>query len=494
MNNVQITATSIVLFRRLDYNLSPLERFVFFRLWLIYSDQEIDTSAPLALAKEIGIHSIKLRNTIQLLIGNGMLECISENRMKVADHLNKNLDLKKLKIAMRQMSDQKSKGNLFIFISKLLEIIYEVRISHKQSQVDKLLQIDFKAWLILFCLIIHSDKNGIVIKVGMHELSMYTGMKRHAILRSLNKLFSLGLLRSKINGTLDNGILSFTSAIYLINLSHPIWGEYCGYRKFILIKSPSTKNLLKEALDVVNNLDKPEQLFPIKMLNYNQNLDVYQFENDSKALYKFIDEFNFALSQNEHFASKMHLSKFRSDISLKNTDNYNDNLQRLEFIFKYVAEYLPANQLYWSNNIELFEDLMLYEKIFEFKKYLCIDDFNTSSSALNKIPKKELIQILQTIQLKMYSFVTQYLLKNEVLPLIQSFQQDLCNIRPIPLAYSEHFRGYSASKNIEQDQLVVVRFEPDGKVYRAVCEDVEMTLENQKLFGLLDQSCTAITF
>ena len=61
------TATAEVLFRELDYSLGPLERFVFFRLWLKYVDREIDISATLTLAKEIGIHSVKLRDSIQLL-------------------------------------------------------------------------------------------------------------------------------------------------------------------------------------------------------------------------------------------------------------------------------------------------------------------------------------------------------------------------------------------------------------------------------------------
>lgn len=53
--------------------------------------------------------------------------------------------------------------------------------------------------------------------------------------------------------------------------------------------------------------------------------------------------------------------------------------------------------------------------------------------------------------------------------------------------------GY-ISASIKQDQLFIVSFESDGKVYRKVQEEVEMTIENQKLFGLLDQSCTALTF
>ena len=53
--------------------------------------------------------------------------------------------------------------------------------------------------------------------------------------------------------------------------------------------------------------------------------------------------------------------------------------------------------------------------------------------------------------------------------------------------------GY-ISASIKQDQLFIVTFESDEKVYRKVQEEVEMTIENQKLFGLLDQSCTALTF
>ncbi|WP_228148516.1 hypothetical protein [Acinetobacter baumannii] len=192
----------------------------------------------------------------------------------------------------------------------------------------------------------------------------------------------------------------------------------------------------------------------------------------------------------------MNISKFRSSIRLKKTDNQMDNLKRLEFMFKYVAKCLPAGQLYWSSKIELFDDLALYEKISEFKKYLYFNDFESfsdSTSQVSKIPKSELVQILETSQLQIYSFITQYLLKNEVLHLIDVAQQEFFDIRPIPLAGEVQMSGY-ISASIKQDQLFIVSFESDGKVYRKVQEEVEMTIENQKLFGLLDQSCTALTF
>ncbi|EKU69889.1 MULTISPECIES: hypothetical protein [Acinetobacter calcoaceticus/baumannii complex] len=231
----QTTATAVVLFRELDYSLQPLDRFVFFRLWLKYVDREIDMSAPLTLAKEIGIHSVKLIGSIQLLIDKGILECVSKDTVKIV-FLNSDNEIRSKKIIKRQIVVQQKNSHLFIFIYKLLTIIYDVRISHKQSQIDELLKIDYKAWLVLFTLVANSDENGVVLRVGMHELGLYTGMSRHSILRSLDKIFSFGILRSKINGTLDNALLNFTSAIYLINLSHPIWGEYCQYKKYFLIK------------------------------------------------------------------------------------------------------------------------------------------------------------------------------------------------------------------------------------------------------------------
>ena len=78
----QTTATAVVLFRELDYSLRPLDRFVFFRLWLKYVDREIDISAPLTLAKEIGIHSVKLRGSIQLLIDKGIRLCCTNLSVK----------------------------------------------------------------------------------------------------------------------------------------------------------------------------------------------------------------------------------------------------------------------------------------------------------------------------------------------------------------------------------------------------------------------------
>lgn len=286
----QTTATAVVLFKELDYSLQPLDRFVFFRLWLKYVDREIDMSAPLTLAKEIGIHSVKLRGSIQLLIDKGILECVSKDTVKIV-FLNSDNEIRSKKIIKRHILVQQQNSHLFIFIYKLLTIIYDVRVSHKQSQIDELLKIDYKAWLVLFTLVANSDENGVVLRVGMHELGLYTGMSRHSILRSLDKLFSFGILRSKINGTLDNALLNFTSAIYFINLSHPIWGEYCQYKKYFLIKNPATQNLLVQALDVLNNLDKPELFLSsqIQTLQYIQDLNAFQFENAISALVKYLE-------------------------------------------------------------------------------------------------------------------------------------------------------------------------------------------------------------
>lgn len=494
MNISQTTAAAVVLFRGLDYSLRPLDRFVFFRLWLKYVDREIDMSAPLTLAQEIGIHSVKLRGSIQLLIDKGILECFSKDTVKIV-FLNSDNELRSKKIIKRQIVVQQYNSHLFRFIYKLLTIIYDVRISHQQSQIDELLKIDYKAWLVLFTLVANSDENGIVLRVGMHELGLYTGMSRYSILRSLDKLFSFGILRSKINGTLDNALLSFTSAIYLVNLSHPIWGEYCRYKKYFLIKNPENQNFLVHVLDVLNSLDKPELFLSsqIQTLQYIQDLNAFQFENDISALVKYLEEFNFASELSNNFAINMNISKFGSNIRLKKTDNKMDNLKRLEFIFKYVAKCLPAGQLYWSSKIELFDDLALYEKISEFKKYLCFNDFDSYANSTYKIPKNELIQILETSQLQIYTFITQYLLKNEALHLIDVAQQEFFDIRPIPLAGEVQMSGY-ISASLKQDQLFIVTFESDGKVYRKVQEEVEMTIENQKLFGLLDKSCTALTF
>lgn len=499
MNLSQNTATAIVIFRRLDYSLGPLDRFVFFRLWLKYADQQIDMSTPHTLAKEIGIHSVKLKSSVQLLIDKGILECISDNRIKAANILNSQHDLRYIHHIMRQLETQKNNGQLFFFIHKLLSIIYEVRISHKQSEICKLLNIDYKSWLVLFCLVVHSDGGGIVLKVGMHELGLCTGMSRHSILRSLDKLFSFGILRSKINGTLDNALLSSTSAIYLINLSHPIWGECAQYRKYFLIKNPSPHNLLVQALDSLNSLGDSERFLysEIQTLKYFEDFNFYQFENDTAALANYLEAFNFTLGLSDIFAVKMNISKFRSSIRLKTADNQMDNLQRLEFMFKYVAKYLPADQLYASSKIDIFDDLELYEKILEFKKYFSFNDlefYNMLENQITKIPKNELIQILETTQLQIYSFITQYLFKNEALHLIDAAQKKVLGIGPIPLAGDVQMSGYVVSSPTENDQLCIVTFNPEGKGYRKVQEEVEMTIENQKLFGLLDQSCTALTF
>lgn len=117
----QTTATAEVLFRELDYSLGPLERFVFFRLWLKYVDREIDISATLTLAKEIGIHSVKLRDSIQLLIDKGILECISKKDTVKIVFLNGDNELRSKKIIKRQIVVQQN-SHRFRFIYKLLTI------------------------------------------------------------------------------------------------------------------------------------------------------------------------------------------------------------------------------------------------------------------------------------------------------------------------------------------------------------------------------------
>lgn len=500
MINTEIIAKAIVFFKRLDYSLGPFERLVFFRLWLRYFDSEIDLSQTIEIAKEIGVHSRKLENAISILIAKGMLDVIAENAIKVNSNIiSGNQDKKNIHVIMYRLETVERYSGLLNFIYKILNMIYKVRISHKQGNIDELLRIDYKAWLVLFCLLVNSDENGIVLRVGMHEMGIYTGMDRYSILRSLNKLFSFGVLRSKINGTLDNSFLCFTSAIYLINLSHPLWGEYRQYRKYIFIKTPSSESLLDQALDVVGNLKQLESWEkPIHVLSYIPSVAIYQFEEDHNAVVECMEEFNFVRQMSSSFEQKANLSKFGSQVRLKKANNTKDNLKRLEFVFKYIAKYLPNEQLYSSSKIRLFEDLALYQNIHEFQKYFSFDDLvllEKYTHENSKIPANELMQILKTSQLKFYTFITQYLLKNEALHLIDTAQRSSFEFIPIPLSSELEMSGYiTRPTEIEQDELYLVTFENEAKGYKKVQTKIEMTVENQKVHGLLDQSCDALVF
>lgn len=98
-------------------------------------------------------------------------------------------------------------------------MLFKIKISHKQKKSKELLVMDYKQWLVLLNLVFFSDRNGVVLGVGTHELTSFTGLSRYALLRSMAHLFKLGMLRSKIDGTLNSNYLNFVSAVYFINLS-----------------------------------------------------------------------------------------------------------------------------------------------------------------------------------------------------------------------------------------------------------------------------------
>lgn len=546
----ELRAIAILMLRHMEINLSPIDRIIFLRLLICYGGRRISISDLKALAKEVKVNWLTLKKSLGILVEKGLCEQLEEkviqlnkvllprqvgyrwrgkpfNRPSVVlakkeksslrvDELKKD---KPVPFSIKNTETKKAASGLVARYSRLdfLEILFglmfDIKISHKQKNADELLELNYKQWLVLVNMVLSSDSNGIVFDIGTYELSKWTGMSRNALQRAIAELFDMGILRSKLDGTLNSNLLNSVAPVYCLNLSAAIWGGKRIFGHYYFLKFPDGyTSVVEQAFNLIQYLaalDQANRASPSWNSVVNELAKVPEEVNyqiiQSKLVHEILEEFKFVTQFEENFGQYIQLMipNFRMGKSSLNTDH--SNVARIDFLLNYSIQLTISN----LDQSEIWlSSPMPRSLIGWFDKYLTkitLPEFypNTPShkgnSQVIQIPSKQLVEESRA---QILFAICQTLLRSEIMLVIKDVRKlvnskNYFDLAVLPLQNSDlcdrvYFCRYDAEEikqKTAQDTFHLIDFKTisiDPVEYELNCKELRLSLEDQKQYGLFN--------
>ena len=546
----ELRAIAILMLRHMEINLSPIDRIIFLRLLICYGGRRISTSDLKALAKEVKVNWLALKKSLGILVEKGLCEQPKEKVIKLNKVLlprqvgyrwrGKPFNRPSVVLAKKEESSQridelkKDKPILFSikntkikkaasglvaryprhdFLEILFGLMFDVKISHKQKNADELLELNYKQWLVLVNMVLSSDANGIVFDVGTYELSKWTGMSRNALQRAIADLFDMGILRSKLDGTLNNNLLNSVAPVYCLNLSAAIWGEKRIFGHYYFLRLPNEyTSIVEQAFNFIQYLAALDQA---KKASSSCNSIVYELAKvfdevidqaiQSKLGNAIREEFNFVSQFEKNFGQYIQLMipSFRMGKSSLNTDQA--NVARIDFLLNYLIQVKISNigqAEIWLNSP------MPRSLIAWFDQYLTkitLPEFQPNSTSLkenSQVIQIPLKQLVEESRAKILFAICQTLLSSEMMLIIKDVRKLMnsnvyLNLTVLPSQNSDlcdrvYFCRYDAEEikqKMEQDAFHMLEFEQisvDPVEYALNCKELKLSLGDQKHYGLFN--------
>lgn len=514
--DAQSTLIYVQIVRHLDFSLAPLERIIFLRLCLSYrllQDPEknahcIATQNIKEVAARIDIHYLKLKSALEVLVQKGLLEQAGEHQLQLC---------KSFRLGIKRTSPAVLTRHLPLkFFTTLFECLFLVRISHKQKKVQDLLKLNYQQWLVLFHLLWLSDSQGMVLEADTHTLMNYTGMSREALLRAITALFEYGILRGKVNGSLNHNFLRSVSAVYFLNLSHPIWGDNRLYADYYILSFPDNyQPIVQQAFDIIQNQFGQNEIkqdlaqCDIKMdvLQYHELEKIYQFKAGFLAQ-QLVSQYQLGVALDPKFGQYIQLlmSDFKRSVSKLN--GVEDNLQRINLLL----------QRYWQQRQLNAQQIVLSAAILPDDKFprwfnAYLRPLQLSAEAQAQAKKKQMNPIsvqeaLEDIRNQILLGIAQQVFQSELFPVLQQMlKMSFELLNPQHAWQLIQFSGFGqclAQQQIyyvlqpkqQQDRFFLVEFvELEGSVqgYKLQCQALELNVDQQQKYGLLDSRFKAFT-
>ena len=516
----ELTAISILMLRHMEITLSPIDRITFLRLLVCYGGRRISISDLKTLADEVKVNWLTLKKSLDVLVEKGLCERAEEKVIKLnkvllprqvgyrwswkpSDQLSIALDKaiegdqpaveskenKSAKQSIKKLRFKKTASELvasyprYDFLEILFGLMFDVKISHKQKNADELLELNYKQWLVLVNLVLSSDTNGIIFDVGTYELSKWTGMSRNALQRAIADLFDMGILRSKLDGTLNNNLLNSVAPVYCLNLSAAIWGVKRIFGHYYFLKFPNEYTSIVEqafnfiqylaALDQANKASPSCNNIVNKLAKVSEEVN-YQIIQ-SKLSHEIREEFNFVSQFEKNFGQYIQLMipSFRMGKSSLNTDQA--NFARIDFFLNYLIQVkIPniAQAEIWLNSP------MPRFLIAWFDQYLTkitLPEFQPNSTSCKKNSQDiqiPLQQLVEESRAKILFAICQTLLSSEMMLIIKYVRKLVSSkayfdLAVLPLQNSDrcdrvYFCRYGAEEieqKTEQDTFHLLEFE-----------------------------------
>ena len=547
----ELRALAILMLRHMEINLSPIDRIIFLRLLICYGGRRISILDLKALAKEVKVNWLTLKKSLGILVEKGLCEQLEEKVIKLnkvllprqvgyrwrsgpfnrqsaifgeKEEVSQGVDaLKKdqpVPSSIKNTEIKKTASELVAryprcdFLEILFGLMFDVKISHKQKNADELLELNYKQWLVLVNMVLSSDANGIVFDVGTYELSKWTGMSRNALQRAIADLFDMGILRSKLDGTLNNNLLNSVAPVYCLNLSAAIWGEKRIFGHYYFLKFPNEyTSVVEQAFNFIQYLaalDQANKASPSCNNIVNELAKVSEEVNyqiiQSKLSHEIREEFNFVTQFEKNFGQYIQLMipSFRMGKSLLNTDQA--NIARIDFLLNYSIQLMISNlgqaEIWLSSSMPM-------SLIGRFDQYLTkirLPEVNTNvkskkgNSQNTQMSLKK--QLVEESRAKILFAICQALFRSEMKPFIKEvrklenskvyFDHAVLPLQNSDLCDRVYFCRYDAEEikqKKEQDAFHMLEFEQisvDPVEYALNCKELNLSLEDQKRYGLFN--------
>lgn len=546
----ELRAIAILMLRHMEITLSPIDRIIFLRLLVCYGGRRISISDLKALAKEVKVNWLTFKKSLGVLVGKGLCEQLEEKVIQLNKVLlprqvgyrwkgkpfNTSSVVLTKKEENSQRIDELEKDNSVPFgiknteikkaasqlvaryprhdfLETLFGLMFDVKISHKQKNADELMELNYKQWLVLVNMVLSSDSNGIIFDVGTYELSKWTGMSRNALQRAIVDLFDMGILRSKLDGTLNNNLLNSVAPMYCLNLSAAIWAKKKIFGHYYFLKLPNEyTSVVEQAFKFIQYLAALDQANKashscnsvVKELTKVYEGDNYQIIQ-SKLSYEIREEFNFVSKFEKNFGQYMQLMipSFRTGKSSLNTDQA--NVARIDFLLNYFIQINISNlgqaEIWLSSPMPM-------SLIGWFDQYLTkitLPEFQPNTTARNEhsqeiqIPLKQLVKESRA---KILYAVCQTLLRSEMMLILKDvwkletskvyFDHALLPLQNSNLCDRVYFCRYDAEEikqKMEQDTFHMLEFEQitaNPVEYELNCKELKLNLEDQKQYGFFN--------
>ena len=546
----ELRALAILMLRHMEINLSPIDRIIFLRLLICYGGRRISILDLKALAKEVKVNWLTLKKSLGILVEKGLCEQLEEKVIKLnkvllprqvgyrwrsgpfnrqsaifgeKEEVSQGVDaLKKdqpVPSSIKNTEIKKTASELVAryprcdFLEILFGLMFDVKISHKQKNADELLELNYKQWLVLVNMVLSSDANGIVFDVGTYELSKWTGMSRNALQRAIAELFDMGILRSKLDGTLNNNLLNSVAPVYCLNLSAAIWGEKRIFGHYYFLKFPNEyTSIVEQAFNFIQYLaalDQAKKASSSCNSIVNELVKVFDEVIDqtiqSKLGNAIREEFNFVSQFEKNFGQYIQLMipSFRMGKSSLNTDQA--NVARIDFFLNYLIQVKISNigqAEIWLNSP------MPRSLIAWFDQYLTkitLPEFQPNSTSLkenSQVIQIPLKQLVEESRAKILFAICQTLLSSEMMLIIKDVRKLMnsnvyLNLTVLPSQNSDlcdrvYFCRYDAEEikqKTEQDAFHMLEFEQisvDPVEYALNCKELKLSLGDQKHYGLFN--------
>lgn len=546
----ELRAISILMLRHMEITLSPIDRIIFLRLLVCYGGRKISIIDLKALSDEVKVNWLTLKKSLDVLVEKGLCEQLEEkiiqlnkvllpkqvgyrgrgkpfNRQSVAlEKVNEvSEQIEQLKasqftlISIKNTEMKKAASELVSryprhdFLETLFGLMFDVKISHKQKNADELLELNYKQWLVLVNIVLSSDANGIVFDVGTYELSKWTGMSRNALQRAIADLFDMGILRSKLDGTLNNNLLNSVAPVYCLNLSAAIWGVKRIFGHYYFLKFPNEyTSIVEQAFNFIQYLAALDQA---KKASSSCNSIVHELAKvfdevidqtiQSKLGNAIREEFNFVSQFEKNFGQYIQLMipSFRMGKSSLNTDQA--NVARIDFFLNYLIQVKISN----IGQAEIWlRSPMPRPLIAWFDQYLTkikLPEFQPNSITLkenSRVIQIPLKQLVEESRAKILFAICQTLLSSEMMLFIKevrelvsskvSFDHAVLPLQNSDLCDRVYFCRYDdeeIKQKTEQDAFHLLKFEQisvDPVEYALNRKDLKLSLEDQKQYGLFN--------